>query len=183
MNPARVITYDGFTGTLREWSARSGIGFATLSSRLARGMPVAKALKMPAQPAKYLTPSKIIKYRGRKGTMAQWAKWLGLSEAGLRHRFYRGRTMEEALSEFPHRMPARLHGQTEISASSKLQCFCCGCPLSVWKSGYYSTFIGVIVPVCGAPDCSGTDAYRPPRTLPAVVRQIVGVVAPPVSER
>src|SRR5258708_2929400 len=108
MEPARVITFAGFTGTIREWAQRQGVNASTLRSRIERNMSLARALTMPVQRPKYLHLPLTIIYKGEQATIAQWAAKVGLSEMGLRSRLRRGRTIEEALTEPVHLMPARL---------------------------------------------------------------------------
>jgi hypothetical protein len=162
MNPARVITYDGFAGTVREWAQRIPMNFHTLQSRLERGMSLAMALTMPTQRPKYLTPPEILEFQGERATVAQWAARIGLSEDGLRYRLYRGRTLEEALTEPPHKMPARLHQRIAVMATSSVhsvRCHFCKRALAEWKFVKTGVFIGA--PICGAPDCVG-DQRTPP---------------------
>jgi hypothetical protein len=46
---SRLITFDGKTATLAEWAKETGLDPATISGRLARKWPLAKALHLPAQ--------------------------------------------------------------------------------------------------------------------------------------
>jgi hypothetical protein len=41
----RLLTHEGITATIAEWSERTGIAYATIYSRLRKGVPVAVALK------------------------------------------------------------------------------------------------------------------------------------------
>lgn len=162
MNPSRVITYDGFTGTVKEWAARIPMNVATLSSRLLRGMPLAKALTMPTQRPKHLVSPEILEYQGERATVKQWAERIGLSEDGLRYRLYRGRTLEEALTEPPHKMPARLYRRAAIKVTSTVcdtRCFFCKRSLAEWKFVEAGIFKGA--PICGARDCPGAQRARP----------------------
>src|SRR5258708_108181 len=77
VKPARVITYAGFTGTVREWALRISMNAKTLQSRLDRPMSLARALTMPTQPPKYLMPARVLEYQGEKATIAQWAARVG----------------------------------------------------------------------------------------------------------
>ena len=159
MNPTRVITYDGFTGTVEEWARRIPMNVSTLRSRLTHAMPIAKALTMPTQRPKYLTPSKVLEHQGERATINQWAQRVGLSASGLRYRLYRGRTLEEALTEPPHKMPARVQQRVAIKATSTaVKCFFCkrtASSLHFMDTGIFSG-----APVCGASECVGTQRHR-----------------------
>lgn len=150
MNPTRVITYAGFTGTLREWAERLRLGLTTLQSRFTRGMPLEKALTMPNKRKWHPPPGKMLVYQGERATIAQWAARVGLSEVGLRYRLYRGLTVEEALTEPPHKMPARLQKRVEVDT---VRCFFCKRVLMEWKFLTTGVFKGA--PTCGASDCVG----------------------------
>lgn len=161
MNPTQVITYDGFTGTVKEWAERLKLLPHTLECRLKRGMPLDKALTMPTKRLWQPPPGRMLCYQGEWATIAQWAERVGLSEAGLRYRLYRGRTIEEALTEPPHKMPARLYQRVEINT---VRCFFCKRVTMNWKFLKTGVFKGA--PICGAPDCVGEHPkVHPWRTM------------------
>jgi hypothetical protein len=45
----RVITFDGFTGTIAQWAERLGINYRTLNNRINRGWPLELALRESVQ--------------------------------------------------------------------------------------------------------------------------------------
>lgn len=156
MEPARVITFAGFTGTVREWAQRQGINVSTLHSRIERNMPLARALTMPTQRPKYLHLPRTITYKGEQATIAQWAVKVGLSEMGLKSRLRRGRTIEEALTEPVHPMPARLRKQEPIKATSTVvKCFYCARSASMYHFLKTGVFRGV--PLCGSSECVSSN--------------------------
>lgn len=152
MNPSWIITFAGFTGTIREWAQRQGMRAPTLESRINRGMSLARALTMPVQRHKHVKPPRIIAYKGKRATIAQWATEIGLAEAGLRSRLYRSRTIEEALTEPVHRMPDRLRKQVPLEVTSTaVKCFYCERTASTLHFLKTGIFRGV--PLCGSPEC------------------------------
>lgn len=157
MKPTQVIAYAGFTGTVREWAERLALPLPTLESRLTRGMPLEKALTMPNKRKWLPPPGQMIEYQGERATIAQWAVRVGLSTNGLRYRLYRGRTIEEALTEPPHRMPARLYERVEVNT---VRCFFCKRVLMDWKFLKMGIFKGA--PICGASDCVGEPQKQHP---------------------
>lgn len=157
MNPARVITFGGFTGTVVAWAERLGLKPVTLRYRLHRGIPLEKALTMPNKRKWLPPPGRMLEYQGERATIAQWAARVGLSEFGLRARLDRGRTVEEALTDPPHQMPARLYEQVEVNT---VRCFFCKRVVAEWKFLDTGVFRGAAV--CGAPDCT----REPPKAHP-----------------
>lgn len=156
MEPARVITFAGFTGTIREWAQRQGINTQTLKSRIERNMSLARALTMPVQRPKHLSLPLTLTYKGEQATIAQWAAKIGLSEMGLKSRLRRGRTIEEALTEPVHLMPARLQKQTLLRATSTVvKCFYCARSASTLHFLKTGIFRGV--PLCGSPECVSSN--------------------------
>jgi hypothetical protein len=157
MKDIRVITHGGFTGTVAEWAERLRLPLSTLNARLLRGMPLEKALTMPNQRKWAPPPGRMLEYQGERATIAQWAVRIGLSGNGLLHRLRRGRTVEEALTEPPHKMPARLYRRIEVNT---VRCFFC--KRVVVELKFLRTGVLKGAPICGAIDCSG----EPQKTHP-----------------
>jgi hypothetical protein len=87
----RLLTHDGETLTVTEWSERTGIGMTTILFRLFHGWTVDKALTTPPRDAR-------IKFRGLCLTTAEWGRRTGIGESAIRHRLSRGWTVAETLT-------------------------------------------------------------------------------------
>ncbi len=101
------ITYRGKRLTLQDWAPIVGIGHETLQHRIYAGWPIELAFtaKPPYHqrrhnPATKPVP-KMVTYRGKKMTVPQWSRNLGIPLATIHGRLYRGWNAEKALGTRP----------------------------------------------------------------------------------
>ena len=97
--------FNGESLLLTEWSKRLGIKIETLRSRLLTyGWSVEKTLTTPLRPR---CNNRILTLNGESGTLASWARRLGMNWIGLARRLERGWPIEKALTQ-PSRRPRRV---------------------------------------------------------------------------
>lgn len=85
---ARRLTFNGKTQTVAAWARETGIGGATICSRLDNlGWSIEKALSTPKRPLK---PRAKVKYNGQPVSILQAAKMIGVTPSTLYHRVSRG---------------------------------------------------------------------------------------------
>lgn len=90
-----IISYDGLTKTVGEWSDCTGIPYATLHRRMfVYGWETERALTTPVGKRKYIT------YEGKTLRMYEWAKLLGINYDVLESRINQnGWGIERAFTE------------------------------------------------------------------------------------
>jgi len=96
-----LITFNGDTLTLAEWSERTGIDAGTILARLDQyGWSVEQALTTPVDAHK----SRMITFGGKTHSLTEWAKISGMSISTLNTRINtRGWSIERALTEPLHK--------------------------------------------------------------------------------
>ncbi len=85
-----LITVDGVTRSISEWSRITGLGRVTIWKRLSRGMSPRDAVTMPLQRRRRLTAN------GQTLTVPAWAKRLGTSTSVIHNRLASGWTEADA---------------------------------------------------------------------------------------
>lgn len=89
----RLVTYNGQTKPLIEWSEITGVNYGTLRSRLDNGMSLEDAFRPETiKPAPFT-------FEGQTHTLRQWADIVGISYQTLRVRINRGWSIHRALTE------------------------------------------------------------------------------------
>lgn len=91
-----LLTFNGETACIAEWSERTGISQKLIRVRILGGWSVEDALSLPVTGSH---ADKLIEFNGRRMGLAAWAKELGISKTGLHSRFSRGWSIERALSK------------------------------------------------------------------------------------
>lgn len=91
----RLLTYNGQTKTVQEWSEKTGICHRTLCGRLNAGWSVKDALVTPVNTAFRNNP---ITFNGETLSRAEWSHRLGLSDRAVANRIARGWSIEDALT-------------------------------------------------------------------------------------
>jgi hypothetical protein len=98
----RLLTLQGETHTLSEWSETTGIPESTLTGRLDRGWTLERALQVRNASSPLLT------FKGRTQMRSEWAAELGIPLSVLSDRFRLGWSVERAFTQ-PVRQHAPLH--------------------------------------------------------------------------
>lgn len=91
----RLITYNGETKSVQQWSDLTGIPHKTLWQRIEAGWPVHKVLTTPVHTEFRNNP---ITFNGITLSKAEWARRLGLSSKAVANRIDRGWSIEKALT-------------------------------------------------------------------------------------
>jgi len=86
----RIITYNGETRTLMQWSEILGVTYALLRSRLCRGWPVEKAFTTPENSSHIM-----IEYNGERKNISQWSRATGIDEVTIKKRYDKGLSVEK----------------------------------------------------------------------------------------
>ncbi len=97
----KKITWKGQTLTIKEWAERIGLSYAGLLDRLAKGIPLDRALTAPKGTHFFpeaRKPRIALTYRGETMSMTQWAKRIGMDLSTVFRRWQKGLPMEEVLS-------------------------------------------------------------------------------------
>ncbi len=94
----RMLTHDGRTLCLTEWSQETGICLSTMQSRLAVGWSVEATLTTPPRKRTDTRRKPIITFRGETMGHADWARRIGVSTSTLRYRLQHGWSVEQALT-------------------------------------------------------------------------------------
>jgi len=94
----RIVSYQGRSKCLIEWSEETGINYATLVGRLRAGLPLDEVfsnenLKCGPRPRRVLTLG------GQTKSVSEWARGAGISYSALSMRLWRGIPLERALSK------------------------------------------------------------------------------------
>lgn len=87
----RLLTINGESKCISEWSQISGTHHATICGRLRRGLSHEEAVFGKGK-------FQYLEFNGKKLTIAEWARELGMHEATLRGRIRRGYPVERVLS-------------------------------------------------------------------------------------
>jgi lambda repressor-like predicted transcriptional regulator len=94
-----LVTHDGKTKTLTDWSKQLGISRGTLEGRMKRGWPAASILATPVKDT-----NRLFVAFGREQTVAQWSKESGVPVGTIRARLDRGWNVERAVSARVHKV-------------------------------------------------------------------------------
>lgn len=90
----RLLSYNGETMTMQEWSVKVGLSKETLSYRLNNGWNIEEALQAKTKPYK-----KLITYCGETKSLQEWADTTGLTYSQIKQRIYKYHwSVEKALS-------------------------------------------------------------------------------------
>jgi hypothetical protein len=92
----RLITHDGQTLTVTEWSERTRIGASTIGERLRHGWSASDAITTPPQPRARKRGA--ISHDGRTMPVAAWSREVGLNSNTIRERLARGWSPSDALT-------------------------------------------------------------------------------------
>lgn len=91
------ITYCDRTQTLSAWARELGISPQTIYNRHNAGWSVERMLEQrPSNEVR--VDNRVIEFQGKKQTLAQWTKEIGICRNGLKERFRRGWSIERALT-------------------------------------------------------------------------------------
>lgn len=97
---ARLVTFNGKTASLAEWSEITGLYYLVILKRLNRGWSVKRALFTPVdRTSKYIdrTGSRKISFNGETLILSDWARRLGMTKVALSSRIEKW-GLEQALS-------------------------------------------------------------------------------------
>lgn len=98
---AQTITFKGETLTIRQWSEKLRINYATLRIRLKRGWPLKYALRKTAKRFHYRPNNRkgtLYELNGERKKLSEWAKILGTRSTTLDERIKKGWPIEKVLS-------------------------------------------------------------------------------------
>lgn len=96
----RVIEFRGRTQTLAQWAKEFGIGWMTLRARLdSYGWSIEDALTTSVGCRGIKKDTQFLEFKGRRQTVAAWAREVGLTSKSLRNRLAKGWALERALTE------------------------------------------------------------------------------------
>lgn len=91
----RIVTFNGDSLALIEWSERTGIPYSALVARLNKGWSVEQALTQPARPQLRRTTE----INGERISVSEAAKRTGLSQYAIYNRMRRGWEPSRAMTE------------------------------------------------------------------------------------
>jgi hypothetical protein len=94
-----IVTLDGVSRTVEEWSQATGIPSRTIHGRIARGWEPRAVLSANPRAEKFTSHRAMtFENNGTVATLAEWAKILGCSKATLKGRIRKGWPLDVALS-------------------------------------------------------------------------------------
>ncbi len=94
----RVISFNGVTKSIREWSDTTGIPYATLERRInSSRSTIESALTSPVRHLKTQGP-KLITFNDKTLRLSEWCKLLGLTYATVNARLKQGWSVEKAFN-------------------------------------------------------------------------------------
>lgn len=93
-----VLTVEGVSHTLAEWSELTGLDQSTLRKRVTLGWDAEKVISEPLR-------CNVITYQGVTKTLAAWSRDTGLAENTISRRLQRGWSLEDALTKRSQRSP------------------------------------------------------------------------------
>jgi hypothetical protein len=103
----KILTYEGQSLCLTEWSEKTGISFAALQSRIDRGWSVKESLTIPHGHTRHPSEldscvvhnlGRLIEHNGMKLNLSGWSEVTGLSRSCIRNRLRKGWTVNDALT-------------------------------------------------------------------------------------
>lgn len=96
--PSILITHNGQTLSVAEWSKKLNLKKRTIMDRFHKGLPTDKILEK-IKPRTKNQPSQFsIRFNGKEKTIKEWAKELGLKEGTIYSRYKKGLPVEQILS-------------------------------------------------------------------------------------
>lgn len=99
MRANRLVTVEGVTHTIADWSRINGVPVTAIYGRLNNGWPEAEAIStLPDYTAGRFTSTKPITFQGETRSMAEWSKAKGFPRHMVSNRIAAGWTIEKALS-------------------------------------------------------------------------------------
>lgn len=102
----RLVTFNGVTKSITEWTQSLGLASGALQNRLSRGMTMKEALTKPKR-----IRDRPITLNGVTRTMAEWCTTLGVSKSAVHNRLAQGWTLEDALTKPKQHRWSRRGGQ------------------------------------------------------------------------
>lgn len=111
---SRLITFNGETLLMVDWSKRMGFKPATLAGRFARGWTVERAMTTPEARSRVRIDNRTLTFGGETRCLADWSERLGFNKSLIQNRLRQGWSVEAILTT-PVR--PRLSG-TEINPPS-----------------------------------------------------------------
>lgn len=101
----RLLTFNGETLCIAEWSERIGVKYVTIQNRLDRGLPIEKVLSSECLSARGYADN-LLEFNGERLSLAAWGKRLGMTRNSIIERLRRGWSVADAVT-IPHtRRPA-----------------------------------------------------------------------------
>jgi hypothetical protein len=94
---ANLLTHNGETLCLTDWSIKTGISISGLRHRIALGWTVEEILTTTKTPRGHHL-ARLLTYKNETHSVAEWARKLGISRLTLSDRLRRGWTVETALA-------------------------------------------------------------------------------------
>lgn len=92
-----MLTHGGVTMSIAQWARRIGMSYPTLSARLQKGWPIARALDEKTNPK-----CRLISFDGKTMTLSEWAKTVGISPELLWYRLKQGWSIRDAIFAIPN---------------------------------------------------------------------------------
>jgi hypothetical protein len=93
----KLLTYNGKTQNITQWSKELGVPYKTLQLRLSKGWSVAAALSYKSREFKY--NEKLVTYQHRTMNISDWSKELDIPYTALLKRFQYGWSVEKAFTK------------------------------------------------------------------------------------
>lgn len=106
----RLLTANGETRTLAEWSRSTGLSMTTISCRLEAGWSEAGALTKPSG-----VTYRHLSHNGETHSIAEWSRITGLREDTIGRRLVKGRSVSDALTKPV--VPPKLRGRPKKNAT------------------------------------------------------------------
>ena len=91
------VDIDGKKKTLLEVSKETGISYTVLKKKYDKGIDIKDVIKEYEEKGKFLTNK--YEYNGKKLTIPEWSKELGISESALRYRLSIGKPYEQVFTK------------------------------------------------------------------------------------
>ncbi|WP_374712976.1 hypothetical protein [Symbiobacterium terraclitae] len=96
---SKLVTFRGRTMTLKDWAEELGLPYHLLQVRLTKyGWSVERAFTTPAIP-QHRSHVRLIEWQGETKSIAEWARFFGISEKLLYRRLAAGWSFERAVTE------------------------------------------------------------------------------------
>lgn len=92
-NITRMLTYNGKTQTIADWSRETGIPITTIRNRIAKGASGDELFSSRQR------PPIMIEYHGEKKSLVEWCKELNIPYDRTKARYYAGKNVDEVLKQ------------------------------------------------------------------------------------